>query len=130
MLFLISWRPFSIIKGHWPACACDVLGRNSLEEHILLPTHTTDMEKRLYIESIAKKVVDRFGVVRIEQKVLKVWIWAIQLQIFILSRLRALSLDLGNPWIALTKYGLKYSGVSLTNSWGLCKFVLVKRNLC
>ena len=53
----------TVIKGHWLACACDVLGINSLEEHILLPTHSTDMEKRLYIESIAKKVVDRFGVV-------------------------------------------------------------------
>ena len=40
-----------------------MLGLSSFEEHILLPTHSTDMEKRLYIESIAKKVVDRFGVV-------------------------------------------------------------------
>ena len=37
-----------------------MLGLSSFEEHLLLPTHNIDMEKRLYI---AKKVVDRFGVV-------------------------------------------------------------------
>ena len=51
----------TVIKGHWLACACDVLGLSSLDEHIILPYRSTDMEGKLFID--CHMVVDRFGVV-------------------------------------------------------------------
>ena len=52
----------AVTKGHWLACACDILGIASMEEAIHLPSHimkARDSEKLAYIRGIARQVVDR-----------------------------------------------------------------------
>ena len=56
----------TVIKGHWSACACNVLGISSLDDPITLPSgmlKAKPIEQRRYIEDIARKVVDRMTLV-------------------------------------------------------------------
>lgn len=53
----------TVVKGHWLACACDVLGIGSLNDPLTIPQHKCENEKKAFIESIARKVVDQVGVV-------------------------------------------------------------------
>lgn len=50
----------TVVKGHFLACACKILGITSLNSQVALPPHiykgTTD-QQRAYITSIAKQVV-------------------------------------------------------------------------
>lgn len=47
------------MKGHWLACACEVLGIASMEETISLPSLATDAEKLAFISNLARQVVDK-----------------------------------------------------------------------
>lgn len=49
----------TVIKGHWLACACDILGVKSLDNHLKIPY----LKKKGFVESIAQKVVHRMSVV-------------------------------------------------------------------
>lgn len=53
---------YTVVKGHWIACACDVLGISDVDGPIRFPAglFKADLDtKWKFIESIAKKVVDR-----------------------------------------------------------------------
>ena len=52
----------TIMKGHFLACACDILGVTSLAEPLDLPARIkkgSDLEKLAYITKIARQVVER-----------------------------------------------------------------------
>ncbi len=51
------------MKGHWLACACNVLGVHSVDDHLSIPQLKCAAEKRAFVESIAQKVVYRLSVV-------------------------------------------------------------------
>ena len=56
----------AVIKGHWLACACDILNITSLDSTIPLPgdfSKSTPAEKFIFIKDIAQKVVDRLTLV-------------------------------------------------------------------
>ena len=53
----------TVVKGHWLACVCDVLGVGSIDDTLKVPKYTSAEEQRKYIEGLARKVVDRAGVV-------------------------------------------------------------------
>lgn len=52
----------TVVKGHWLACACSILGTGSVDDHLTIPKHRSDEEKKMF-ESIARKVVERVGVI-------------------------------------------------------------------
>ena len=57
---------YTVVKGHWVACACDLLGISDAEGPINFPRgiYKADGDKqREFVESIAKKVVERLTVV-------------------------------------------------------------------
>ena len=57
---------YTVIKGHWIACACEILGITDVEGPIRFPQRlfTADLQKkRAFVEGIAKKVVDRLTLV-------------------------------------------------------------------
>ena len=50
----------TVVKGHFPACACKILGITSLNLLVALPPHifeATIEQQRTYITSIAKQLV-------------------------------------------------------------------------
>lgn len=56
----------TVIKGHWLASACDILGVSSLDGAISIPVglyKAAPSERRASVEKIARKVVDRMGLV-------------------------------------------------------------------
>lgn len=53
----------AVIKGHWLACACELLGVNSLDAPIDIPPGTSPDVQRSFIEGLAEKVVNRVTVV-------------------------------------------------------------------
>ncbi len=53
----------TVVKGHWLACACNVLGVHSVDYHLSIPQLKCAAEKRAFVESIAQKVVYRLSVV-------------------------------------------------------------------
>ena len=53
----------TVVKGHWLACACNVLGVGSLDDHLTIPQLKFASEKKAFVESIAQKVVDKLSVV-------------------------------------------------------------------
>lgn len=57
---------YTVIKGHWIACACDILGISSVDGPVSAPRGiymaSTDTQ-RAYVEEIAKKVVDNLTLV-------------------------------------------------------------------
>ena len=55
-----------VVKGHWIACACDVLGIASMDAEITLPAEldkARPKDQLHYIQGIAQKVVDRLTLV-------------------------------------------------------------------
>lgn len=53
----------TVVKGHWLACACNILCVESLDGYLKIPVLKSKAEKKAFIESIAKDVVDRMTVV-------------------------------------------------------------------
>ena len=56
----------TVVKGHWLACACDILGISSLEEKFVLPSHVakgSPGHKLAFVQGIAKKIVDQMCLV-------------------------------------------------------------------
>lgn len=56
----------TVVKGHWIACACEILGITDVDGPIRFPQgiFTADLQKKKeFVEDIAKKVVDRVTVV-------------------------------------------------------------------
>lgn len=53
----------TVVKGHWLACASDILGVESLNGNLKIPILKSKEEKKAFIESIAKEIVDRMTVV-------------------------------------------------------------------
>ena len=56
----------TVVKGHWLACACDVLGVNGLDDGIAMPNgllQASTAQQQGFVEDIAKKVVDRLSIV-------------------------------------------------------------------
>ena len=52
---------YTVVKGHWLACACEILGITDVEGPIRFPRgiFTADIQtKRAFVEEIARKVVD------------------------------------------------------------------------
>ena len=55
-----------VVKGHWIACACDVLGIASMDAEFTLPVgldKARPKDQLCYIQGIAQKVVDRLTLV-------------------------------------------------------------------
>lgn len=53
---------FTVVKGHFLACACEEFGVTSIDEPLVLPPgiHTaSDAEKLAFISKTARKVVER-----------------------------------------------------------------------
>ena len=53
----------TVIKGHWLACACNVLGITSLDDPVLIPAGLSGAEQEEFVERIARKVVDKVTLV-------------------------------------------------------------------
>ena len=56
----------TVVKGHWLACACEILGISDCKGIIKLPVgiHKANaVEQRNFVESIAKKVVDQLTLI-------------------------------------------------------------------
>lgn len=56
-----------VTKGHWLACACSILGIESMNEELHIPDnvlHATDSHKLFFIRSIAREVVNRATLVK------------------------------------------------------------------
>ena len=53
----------TVVKGHWLACACNILDVESLECRLMIPQCKSDDEKKAYVESIAQKIVDDMSIV-------------------------------------------------------------------
>ena len=53
----------TVVKGHWLACACNILDVESLECRLTIPQCKSDDEKKAYMESIAQKIVDDMSIV-------------------------------------------------------------------
>ena len=51
-----------MVKGHWLAGACEILGLSSIDDSFTLPPHIrkgTASEQLRYVQGIARQVVDR-----------------------------------------------------------------------
>lgn len=66
----------TVMKGHWLATACEVIGVTSLDDTIEIPAKATPSQKLAFIESITKKVVDRMGLIIGRFCIL--WLWDIR----------------------------------------------------
>ena len=56
----------TVVKGHWVACACEILGLSSIDTTFSLPAHIlkgTPDEQLQYVQGIATKVADRLTLV-------------------------------------------------------------------
>lgn len=56
----------AVVTGHWVACACDILGIANPRDEISMPAglkKATASEQLLFVEGIARKVVDRLSLV-------------------------------------------------------------------
>lgn len=56
----------TVTKGHWLACACEILKIDTLDDPVALPPHIVKgrpRQKLAYIHNIARKVVDRLTIV-------------------------------------------------------------------
>ena len=57
---------YTVVKGHWVACACEILGITSVEGPISAPRgiyNESADKQREYVEAIARKVVERLTLV-------------------------------------------------------------------
>lgn len=57
---------YTVVKGHWVACACEILGIPDSEGIIKFPADihkANPAEQRQFVESIAKEVVDRLTLI-------------------------------------------------------------------
>ena len=57
---------YTVVKGHWIACACEILGITDIDGPVKFPPglFTADLEKkREFVEEIATKVVERLTLV-------------------------------------------------------------------
>ena len=62
------------MKGHWLACACEILGLSSIDDTFNLPVHImkgTPREKLALVHEIAKMVVDKLTLVESEDGSMK-----------------------------------------------------------
>ena len=51
---------YTVLKGHWLACACNILGISTLDEPIKVPNglyKATQSEQQCFVENIACEVV-------------------------------------------------------------------------
>ena len=56
----------TVVKGHWLACACEILELSSIDDSFRLPAHIlkgTPREKLQYVQGIAEQVVDKLTLV-------------------------------------------------------------------
>ena len=54
------------MKGHWLACACDILGISNVDGAIKVPPNlnkASAAEQRMFLEGFSKKVVERMSLV-------------------------------------------------------------------
>lgn len=59
----------TVVKGHWLACACEILGLSSIDDTFNLPVHIlkgTPREKLALVHEIAKMVVDKLTLIESE----------------------------------------------------------------
>lgn len=54
---------YTVVKGHWVACACNVLGISNVDGPGNFPRGAEAHVQRKFVESIAKKVVEQLTVV-------------------------------------------------------------------
>ena len=56
----------TVVKGHWLACACDILGFSNVDGSIKVPPNlkkASAAEQRMFLEGISKKVVKQTSLV-------------------------------------------------------------------
>ena len=54
---------YTVVVGHWIACACEILGITDVDGKINFPRHLLKANKKKYVEGIATQVVDRLTLV-------------------------------------------------------------------
>lgn len=54
---------YTVVKGHWIACACEILGITDVDGPIKYPQGIFTADLREFVEEIATKVVDRLTLV-------------------------------------------------------------------